>query len=451
MTSKQQSVGLPSFKDQVHHANAPTMSDPSLLPISHNRGVPLVEAQAVSATRLQQEHWPPAQSVDLHDDPVQKRADTKDVFTIKRSTVCWATALLLAVLLTAGTVVGVFCGTGHCSTSSSTNASTTETGNEQTSRTPSTLRPSLAPANYPNTVAPSAAPVAAAPTSSNIDRATGITNLINQRTLSSIQLEYPSPPDRQPTPEEQALVNIIEFSTWLDETRDEVEVMQRFALMSIWYSNGVAAWNAGNHWNSQVCQWPAVECSTDGRVSSLALWNNQLRNELPADIGLLTSLTTLGLGENDLTGTIPTTLGKCTLLQRLALDQNKIGSTIPTELSQLTALTSLNMAVNMLQGSLPSSLSALSKLAEFHIDNNDAIAGNIPSELANWTSLRKGFIFNTNLRGVMPLCGSTTSPSQLEELVADCDDVACSCCTACCSASSDSDIPTWVSEAWPCI
>lgn len=458
-------VGLPTFKDQVNVVSAGISDHASPL----QNSVPLVEAQAITATQLERENWQvhSSQSIDLNDDPDGKTTTDNDVFTVKRATCCWAIALVLAIVLTAGAVAGVFCAIGNCS--ASTNSVSTEAADNvntpsgnlrtQTPFTPtvqSSPRPSSSPVesfvstNDPTTSMPanSAAPISAAPINAAMNRAIGITTLVNQRTLSDMQFEYPRPTDKPPNPGQRALENIIEFSTWLDEQHDEV--MERFALLSLWYSTGGAAWSLGTQWSSQVtvCQWPSVQCNNDGRVSALLLWNNQLRNELPADIGLLTSLTTLGLGDNDLSGTIPETIAKCTLLQQFALDRNQIGGTVPSELSQLSALTSLNLAVNILQGSLPSLLSTMTQLKEFHIDNNAAIIGNIPSELASWTSLRKGFFFNTNLRGVMPVCGSTNQ--LLEELIADCDDVVCECCTACCPFST-LGVPAWASDDWPCI
>ena len=56
----------------------------------------------------------------------------------------------------------------------------------------------------------------------------------------------------------------------------------------------------------------------------LHLQGNKLRGSIPAEIGLLSSLTELYLQSNDITGEIPATLGNCIALQIFHLNDNRI-------------------------------------------------------------------------------------------------------------------------------
>ena len=60
------------------------------------------------------------------------------------------------------------------------------------------------------------------------------------------------------------------------------------------------------------------------KLARLHLNNNNLRGLIPAQIGLLSSLTELYFGYNDLSGEIPATLGNCIAIRMLHLNDNSI-------------------------------------------------------------------------------------------------------------------------------
>ena len=85
--------------------------------------------------------------------------------------------------------------------------------------------------------------------------------------------------------------------------------------------------------------------------------------EIPPELGNLTELEILDLGANfDITGTIPPELGKLTKLWSLVLDRNQLTGEIPAELGNLTNLTELNLSNNQLTGEIPESFSNLKNL-----------------------------------------------------------------------------------------
>jgi hypothetical protein len=186
---------------------------------------------------------------------------------------------------------------------------------------------------------------------------------------------------------------------------DEPSLRQRYVLGTLWFLQPTSPTTTGfgstDHdfattWTTKMdeCEWLWVECDDNGRVTFLNLGDDNVRGQIPHDLGLLTDLTILQLGGNQLSGTIPSSLGA------------------------LTALSSLYLNNNQLVGTIPSSLSALRALSRL-------------------------WLFNNQLVGTMPICNSNQS---FQYLVADCAKVNCTCCTNCCPAAFG-NIP----KHWTCV
>ena len=78
----------------------------------------------------------------------------------------------------------------------------------------------------------------------------------------------------------------------------------------------------------------------------LNLNRNQLTGEIPTELGNLSNLTGLSLSSNQLTGEIPTELGNLSNLQRLNLHDNRLTGELPQSLTGLTVLVTLSFYNN---------------------------------------------------------------------------------------------------------
>ena len=83
------------------------------------------------------------------------------------------------------------------------------------------------------------------------------------------------------------------------------------------------------------------------------LSNNNLRGDIPASIGNMSSLRWLNLSGNQLEGSIPTSLSSISTLEVLDLSKNNFTGSIPEELSKLHFLHKLDVSSNSLCGPIP--------------------------------------------------------------------------------------------------
>ena len=149
----------------------------------------------------------------------------------------------------------------------------------------------------------------------------------------------------------------------------KVSQIERDALITLFISTAGTDWENNNYWNGPPgteCDWFGVSCA-NSHVSAINLSKNQLKGEIPPEIGDLKNLSALSLWTNELTGSIP------------------------SEIGDLRELTSLNLAVNNLTGSIPSALGNLSKLRSLQLYGND-FTGRIPfeiGELSQFSTLSK--------------------------------------------------------------
>ena len=70
----------------------------------------------------------------------------------------------------------------------------------------------------------------------------------------------------------------------------------------------------------------------EGQVTGLRLFWNNLRGQLPPELGVLTSLWEPYLYGNQLTGSVPAELGSLTSLRELYINQNDLAGCIPSAL-----------------------------------------------------------------------------------------------------------------------
>lgn len=172
------------------------------------------------------------------------------------------------------------------------------------------------------------------------------------------------------------------------------QTIQRFVLATLYFSLNGPDWNSGissasSEWNlrsseyqgNHVCNWANVLCSgpvssnsntpTTSVITGVTLDqvfsddSSHRVSRLPAEIGLLSSLTSFQVTRNNVVGSIPTQIGALTQLTKLDLSNNALLGSIPSSLSSLTRLATLRLFNNQLTGNTQSlaRISALSGLA----------------------------------------------------------------------------------------
>ncbi|XP_057424252.1 receptor-like protein EIX1 isoform X2 [Lotus japonicus] len=99
--------------------------------------------------------------------------------------------------------------------------------------------------------------------------------------------------------------------------------------------------------------------------------NNNLKGEIPTEIGDLFELVSLNLSRNNLTGKIPSNIGKLASLDSLDLSRNQLLGSIPSSLSQIDRLAALDVSHNHLSGQIPTGTQLQSFNASNYEDNLD--------------------------------------------------------------------------------
>ena len=179
----------------------------------------------------------------------------------------------------------------------------------------------------------------------------------------------------------------------------------RAALVALHDATGGANWTNNTNWSSNeaLSKWHGVGTDSNGRVMHVSLHQNELRGEIPTELGDLTSLQILYLHQNGLSGPIPAELGDLSNLQLLYLHRNGLSGEIPTELGNLSNLQALYLHQNGLSGEIPTELGNLSNLQHLYLWGN-GLSGEIPAELWNLSSLQELKLNdNKDLTGTIPL------------------------------------------------
>ena len=183
------------------------------------------------------------------------------------------------------------------------------------------------------------------------------------------------------------------------------------ALMTIYNEMGGANWNINTGWTEgcDICDWYGVECDSMKRVTGLLLPFNNLKNQIPEEIGNLTFLQSLILDQNEINGSLPESLFTLTSLEYVSLGHNEIGGELSVQIGNLTQLKWLLLSDNSLEGHLPQELGDMSFLSQLLLSNNE-LEGEIPSSLSELVEIRSLHLSNNNLSGCIPgslrlLCG----------------------------------------------
>ena len=160
------------------------------------------------------------------------------------------------------------------------------------------------------------------------------------------------------------------------ETED-IQKVQREALIAFYNATDGDHWKNNTNWCSDkpLDEWYGVSAS-DGYVSSLDLWDNGLKGEIPAEITQLTHLGYLDLQLNSLSGEIPQDIGEhLSNLRTLNLKNNQLTGKIPASLGNCPLYT-LDLFGNNLSGEVPDILNTPT-LVEILLGRNQ-LTGNLP-------------------------------------------------------------------------
>ncbi|MCK5831922.1 MAG: hypothetical protein KAH20_16645 [Methylococcales bacterium] len=183
-----------------------------------------------------------------------------------------------------------------------------------------------------------------------------------------------------------------------------IPIAERNALIALYNSTEGANWTNNNGWVGAVgteCQWHGVSCLNDNQVSTLSLEKNNLKGNIPRELGQLSKLTSLSLGTNQLSGSIPKTLMDLSLLKTLDLKKNQLSGIIPKEIGQLSLLNSLFLSGNKIQGTIPNELFLLNRLNTLNLRGNQ-LSGAIPKELKRLVHLTNLSLDYNKFSGTIP-------------------------------------------------
>jgi len=217
---------------------------------------------------------------------------------------------------------------------------------------------------------------------------------------------------------------------------------QRYFLALLYFSTNGNDWNScaahensscsGNRFLSSTseCSWTGCECDRNDQLTRINLDSNNLRGQIPNEIGALSHLFELDLDSNHLTGEIPTSVGQLSMLTFLDFDENKLTGKIPEEIYNLSLLRSLDLDTNQLTGTISTRIGLLPNLFIVQFDDNQ-MTGMIPTEAGKLNNLDYLTLHRNSFDGSIPeaLCNTTA------KIFANCNLCAIEgCCRDCLEA-----------------
>lgn len=132
-------------------------------------------------------------------------------------------------------------------------------------------------------------------------------------------------------------------------------------LMNLYFDTAGPIWTDNTGWvdgaaetDCDVCNWPGVFCDpATGRVLFLALPQNNLRGNLPPELGDLDELRVLQLPANQLDGPFPEEMSDLEFLLTIELNNNNFSGPLPAVLEDIPTLEGIILHDNAFTGPLP--------------------------------------------------------------------------------------------------
>lgn len=208
--------------------------------------------------------------------------------------------------------------------------------------------------------------------------------------------------------------------------------LEREALIALYKATGGDNWINNENWCSDkpITEWYGISENVPGKLEIVLSWNN-LKGQLPKEIGNLQEFISLNLCYNQLEGSIPETIGNLTNLKELWLNYNNLSGSIPETIGNLSQIQTLYLYHNKIDGKLPESIGNLQNVEIFNLENNQ-LSGEIPKAIKNLQKVKYFSILNNNFEHTIPeefaelpmletlrLCGNRLSGAIPKKLI-DC-------------------------------
>ncbi|CAB9524688.1 Leucine Rich Repeat [Seminavis robusta] len=157
-----------------------------------------------------------------------------------------------------------------------------------------------------------------------------------------------------------------------------------------------------NFWKSQITGSVPSELFLLTNMKRIDIDANALTGTIPTEFGLFPNLTMAWMDGNRFSGTVPGSIfenwGKLTLL---AINNNDLEGPLPSEIGLLTSIEALRLSHNDFSGSIPSEFGLLNDLTELFLHDTN-VTGNIPETLVDMGALEHLTLSNTSLTGSIP-------------------------------------------------
>lgn len=159
------------------------------------------------------------------------------------------------------------------------------------------------------------------------------------------------------------------------------KLIDLYAVATFFFSTGGTFWTNNTKWKSgdSVCIWHGIGCDEEGHVISISLANNYLRGKLPPELGLLaprqvqgnktiSGLTKLDLSYNNIKETIPEEVALLTSMEEFSVDGNELWGNIPVGISSWTGLEYASFTENNLEGEIPDGVCEQTDVPQIAVD-----------------------------------------------------------------------------------
>ena len=157
--------------------------------------------------------------------------------------------------------------------------------------------------------------------------------------------------------------------------KQSFEDIERKALIEFYQATGGDQWINNTNWCSDkpLNEWYGITTTSDGRILTISMFDNNLCGELPNIFDRFSSLNELGLSGNKLTGNlgnISEEIGNWTDLGGFDIMENNFSGNVPSSLGKLKKLYYCNLMLNRLEGELHPDIIAMEhdKDLTFYLD-----------------------------------------------------------------------------------